>query len=124
MNLLYRGVDCAHNSSVAEVELDGCYRGQAFHWHPVLANQHFQVLADLIYRGTQPLHQMATSTRETVDAEQVQAFQPQSVQPLKDIEALHQQHILEKLQMRLQSAKARGDQRLIKLLEAEHKQMV
>ncbi len=120
MKLSYRGVAYEYEPpaiDMVEGEIGGKYRGQA--WR-VSYPRHIPVpqpALDLKYRG------VAYSTyTKAQDCAIAQASNPRQVSP--ELVETHLTHLRRRLEHRLQVAKTSGDQRLVRMLEAESKQLV
>ncbi|MFE1744155.1 DUF4278 domain-containing protein [Coleofasciculus sp. H7-2] len=138
MKLSYRGVSYEKTSPTLEVtesEIVGKYRGQTYN---IAYPRHIVVpdaIVNLNYRGV-PYFIGKTGT--TRDALQRQNFLSEGMAPLSDRKLptdtnrqkvldnaakSHLANIHRSLEHRLQVAKAKGDENLIRLLEAESKQL-
>lgn len=142
MKLSYRGVSYEHNSPQLEMmtgEVGGKYRGAAWN-HKYL--RHIPVpqpKVDLKYRGVaystgDPIDveavrlrreyaqvNGATANTTAIAAKQMPASDRQEV--LKELHSTHLDHLRRNLERRLQIARAKGDNHLIQLLEAESRQL-
>ena len=143
MKLSYRGVSYEHNSPQLEMmtgEVGGKYRGAAWN-HKYL--RHIPVpqpKVDLKYRG------VAYSTGDPIDVEAVRLRREYAQvngatanttaiaakqmpaksdrqEVLKELHSTHLDHLRRNLERRLQVARAKGDNHLIQLLEAESRQL-
>lgn len=124
MNLNYRGVvfdfvppeeEATHIQSV-----DGIYRGRPFsqittHEPEDLTSIPF----DLSFRGVSYHH----APNAGVNSE-ISLLNPDTAGITEQFSSLHDQNILDRLQRRIQSARANGDQVLVEQLEAELNQMI
>jgi hypothetical protein len=133
MELRYRGVAYTYEPVAPEMDprtVEGKYRGHDYGFHFAKPIPLPEVDYPLIYRGVlyySPAIDKRTSTEPTptVTAATHPAFfthQPHQ-ELLNQLSITHHQNIVERLHRRLQSAKERGDQQLVNLLEAEEKQM-
>ncbi|NJK64332.1 MAG: DUF4278 domain-containing protein [Synechococcaceae cyanobacterium SM2_3_1] len=128
MELTYRGVTHFYDPDTIEIhreEVTGRFRGQELNWRAVTSVALPEAILNLQFRGV-PLR------ASQVEATSLQQVQPQlrtkSLHPLQQnfidqVAELHRRNILLRLQQRLQAAKARGDDNLVQLLEAEQQQM-
>lgn len=134
MQLSYRGVRYTRESTPVDMidsGMVGTYRGQTF---PITYPRHMpvqQAVHNLVYRGTA---YRTTATGGTVAVERVVENVPVrpaapsgSVAPIRRIpseayETTHRSNIQRRLQQRIEAAKARGDQKLLSLLEHEMQQ--
>jgi len=132
MKLCYRGVQYDYTPPVLEVaesEMLGQYRGRPLHFSYVSHVPFPQPEANLTYRGT-PYH---TTRQGTVEAMVQVKKAPQEPQfkPVFDSMAvarrsllqeaadMHQANMKRSLERRMQIAQARGDEHLLRQLEAE-----
>ncbi len=133
MKLLYRGVQ--HNYhfptlEVIEAEIQGNYRGVADHRPALRVPPVPQLSYDLICRSAP----YTTSDRAgQVTVGRVAIAPPPSAHPASPVvltstllnhpARIHEQHLRQNLERRLQAAQDRGDHDLIYLLEAERRQL-
>jgi hypothetical protein len=112
MELMFRGsrysYEPSHGKGVQK-PLAGCYRGQLFEWM-IRSTPALSWREEMCYRG---VAYGGSSTR------QVSVKTEQSV--VDNVQSLHRYYILQRLQQRLISAKAKGDQQLVQALELEMK---
>lgn len=140
MKLTYRGVSYERTPpsfELAEGEISGKYRGTAWqHKYP----RHITVpepKLDLKYRGTtycvgDPIDVEATRLRRTYapaatsvvpKTEEMTVPKTKRYQASEELRHIHRNNICCSLERRLQAARAKGDEKLIRLLEAESKQI-
>lgn len=133
MKLSYRGVNYEYTPPTLEVtegEILGKYRGVGWHCHTLKEIPVPQPNMALTYRGvnyeTNPSAGACRnlSSRSTVFAGGRTSVSSRSVAVRKAIEDVHRANLQRNLERRLQTAKARGDEQLVSLLEAESKQLV
>ena len=138
MKLCYRGIDYEYAPPavrIAEGEIGGEYRGSHWRFHVLEEKPVPQPVLRLVYRG------VAYSTgRIGVVAEKVPAIATPATQPKLDMEKLlsnsrklrqsidavaqtHLNNMRSNLKHRLQVARDKGDQELVRLLEIEEEQM-
>lgn len=130
MKLSYRGVNYEAAQSTLEVtegEIGGLYRGQNWRFNYVRHIPEPAPVKDLKYRGiayrtgkptdtsvgTQPIGTLGRCTIAARNKREV----------LDEITRCHLKNIQRSLEHRLEVAKAKGDENLIQLLEAESAQM-
>jgi hypothetical protein len=129
MKLTYRGVDYESNPLAVELtpgEIGGNYRGQQWKRHYPRHIPVPQPVAELKYRGVpycvgDPLDVEAMKLRrqpETVTSEKTGQKTGQ------ELTNTHLNHIRRNLEHRLQVAREKGDQTLIRLLEDEARQIM
>ena len=132
MRLSYRGVNYEYTVPTLEVtegEILGKYRGTGWHCHTLNETPVPRANMELSYRGvhyeTNPaagacgnlaFRSEPLATRASVSS--------RSVAVRKQIDDVHRTNLKRNLDRRLQAAKARGDEQLVSLLEAESKQLV
>ncbi|MCU0524664.1 MAG: DUF4278 domain-containing protein [Elainella sp. Prado103] len=125
MQLTYRGhsylVD--HSSvDMAESGITGTYRGHAF---PVTYPRHIPVaqpVRHLSYRGVRYQTTSGGGVKTTAPQPALRSSQtPRLIKP-SSYNNVHQLHIRQRLQQRMEAAKAKGDQKLLSLLEQELQQ--
>ncbi|WP_315784642.1 DUF4278 domain-containing protein [Fischerella sp. JS2] len=129
MKLTYRGVDYESNPLVVELipgEMGGKYRGQQWRRHYPRHIRVPQPVAELKYRGVpyyvgDPLDVEAMKLRRQPKAIATEKTGQKSGQ---DLANAHLNHIRRNLEHRLQVAREKGDQTLIRLLEDEARQMM
>lgn len=142
MKLTYRGVSYEPNSphpEMIESEVVGQYRGNSWKQRYPRHIPVPQPAIDLKYRGVSyssghPLDVEACLLRRqyaaTVSQPALAKNQVKSIvvsdrqQQLTQLNQTHTTNIRQRLQHRLQVAKANGDQKLIEMLEAEAKQLI
>jgi hypothetical protein len=127
MKLTYRGVSYNYNppqTNVVKGEVMGTYRGNVWHAHPLVAPVPLPAAHNLKYRG------VAYNTRPDLvmtpvgaPAQPVVAIANRSKSFLSAVTTAHHDAILRNVERRLQLAKAKGDDRLIHLLEDELRQV-
>jgi hypothetical protein len=129
MKLTYRGTSYEYDPPILDMEegkVGGKYRGQAWQLRYPRHIPTTQPKDNLKYRG------VAYGTDATGKAVPVQEKPQQdktaanipSAALLEDMARLHHENICRRLEHRLQVAKERGDEMLVKALEEEQKQMV
>lgn len=139
MQLSYRGVRYTQESTsmdMVESGMVGTYRGQAF---PFKYPRHVPVsqpVQDLVYRGAA---YRTTASGGTVSVKSSESSRPVAASaksetapsclleqarriPSTAYERTHRSNIQRRLQQRIEAAKARGDQKLLNLLEREMRQ--
>jgi hypothetical protein len=141
MRLTYRGTSYNHEVTPLEMidsGLMGAYRGQAF---SVSYPRHVpapQTLRGLTYRGvtyhiTPTGDRVAVGTRKgiasavaSIEKSAKSATAPSYLKQRSarnsEYDQVHQLHIRRRLQQRIEAAKARGDYKLLSLLESEMQQ--
>jgi len=133
MKLTYRGTNYEQEIptvDMIESEVGGKYRGQAWNYRYPRHIPVPQQAYDLKYRGveyksTGTVKTEATIAQPTVGPRRVLA--PVSGKPcvlVPEIAKVHRANLCNILDRRVQAAKARGDERLLRLLENEAQQMV
>lgn len=125
MRLSYRGVKYENTSPLLEVregEIGGTYRGQTWRTHYVRHMPEPQPVHDLQYRGVayrtgQPAIAMPTavSSRSTLQAKHKRKREHE----LDEVTKIHLTNIRRSLERRMQVAKERGDEKLVRMLEQE-----
>jgi hypothetical protein len=115
---------------LVESEVAGKYRGQGWNYryprHIPVPNQ----AHDLKYQGVEHKTTGTSKTEATIAKKTVEprrAIAPANAKPcilLPDTTKVHRANLCNILDRRLQVAKARGDERLLRLLEHEAQQMV
>lgn len=146
MKLFYRGNSYEYNPDRATAGNTGrpgrqpqpsqapytlIYRGITLRVDPKAASVPVPMLPttyDLIYRGTtyhvrRDAQGGVTAVTQPVGATQARTAVPSSL-PKHYVRKVHRANLLDNLQHRLQAARARGDQKLIELLEAERQQIL
>lgn len=123
MNLNYRGVPFEYEVPEEDVTVhavDGLYRGLPFSKVVTREDDLSSVPFDLSFRGVtyHRVAQPAVAEPRPVATADVSLFASQILDEVAD---LHQKNILERLQRRIQSAEARGDETLVHQLEAERR---
>ncbi|WP_071518388.1 DUF4278 domain-containing protein [Geitlerinema sp. PCC 9228] len=130
MKLTYRGISYDYEPPTLDMEegqMGGKYRGQAWKLRYPRHMPTMEPKSSLKYRG------VAYGTEATGKAVPVQdqprqpkktAANAPSVALLEDMAKLHHENICRRLEHRLQVARERGDEMLVKALEEEQKQMV
>jgi hypothetical protein len=133
MKLSYRGVHYKEAPSALEVGeggIGGRYRGQDWRFHYLRHIPEPPPVHNLKYRGTAYRTGQPSVAQLTEVAPPVAGVGRQTLLPLKKREVLdeitisHLRNICRSLEHRLQVARAKGDQNLVRLLEAESEQMV
>jgi hypothetical protein len=122
MKLSYRGVNYDEAPSTLEVtegEIGGMYRGQKWRYHYPRHVATPLPIHNLKYRGVPYGSDQLIATTPAKTG----IIRNEREQILDEWTNLHLQNIRRSLEHRLQVAKANGDQNLIRLLEAEFKQM-
>jgi Domain of unknown function (DUF4278) len=142
MKLIYRGVSYEYDPTQSRPGNTGRPARSTHQAHPytltyrgvkmqVDPNQAAQVStlpseSDLIYRGVSyRVHRNAQGQVTALTQAPAKLRTPviPSTLPREAVDRVHQDNLLNNLHRRLQSAKARGDQHLVSLLEAERKQL-
>jgi uncharacterized protein (DUF1684 family) len=129
MKLTYRGVDYESHPLAVETipgEISGKYRGQQWRRHYPRHIPTPQPVAELKYRG------VAYCVGDPLDIEAMQLRrQPQAIATAnttqktgQELANTHLAHIRSNLEYRLQVARQKGDQTLIRLLEDEARQIM
>jgi hypothetical protein len=133
MKLSYRTVSYDYTPlslEATEKEILGKYRGVVSHCHTLKEMPVPQPDMQLTYRGvsyhTDPTVVERCRTAVRSDARQVTCpiGVMRTLAVRKAMEEVHRSNLLSNLERRLQSARERGDTRLVELLEAESKQLV
>ncbi len=128
MELTYRGVSHHYDPDTVDIRLEqvaGQFRGQELNWRAVTSVALPDPSLNLKFRGVP----VRTSQVEAISVKQVQPqLRSQVLHPLQQnfidqVAELHRRNILLRLQQRLQAARDRGDENLIRMLEAEQQQM-
>jgi hypothetical protein len=138
MKLTYRGVSYETQPpqlEVVEGGTIGSYRGAPWKAHTLVSAPPSQPAATLTYRGVRyqlGQGQLGEGTEAAVSgtaastsvaaAERAPWLLPHRQQLNSALEAAHRHAILDNLERRLQAARSRGDDRLIRMLEAEWRQ--
>jgi hypothetical protein len=132
MKLTYRGVDYERNPLAVEMtpgEIGGKYRGASWQrYYP----RHIPVpqpVAELKYRGVSycigdPLDVEVMRQRKQYSANGTAATHGRREPSSQDLANTHLVHMRQNLEHRLQVAKEKGDQNLIRLLEDEARQLM
>jgi Domain of unknown function (DUF4278) len=98
------------------------YRGVTLQIDPQVQTPARSESYDLSYRGTR--YRVDRDDQGRVNMTTLPASQkPTRISSKQEVGSLHQAHLLNNLQRRLQAAQERGDQALIDLLEAERQQL-
>ncbi|TFI54314.1 DUF4278 domain-containing protein [Mastigocladus laminosus UU774] len=129
MKLTYRGVDYESHPLAVETipgEISGKYRGQQWRRHYPRHIPTPQPVAELKYRG------VAYCVGDPLDIEAMKLRrQPQAIATAnttqktgQELANTHLAHIRSNLEYRLQVARQKGDQTLIRLLEDEARQIM
>ena len=132
MKLTYRGTNYENDISAVEMvegEIGGKYRGQSWNYryprHIPVPEQAY----NLKYRGVE-YNTKRTQEPEVVVAKTVvepvlalAASRAKACTAVPDITKVHRANLCNILDRRLQIAKAKGDERLLRLLESEAAQM-
>ncbi|MEW6491222.1 MAG: DUF4278 domain-containing protein [Cyanobacteriota bacterium] len=126
MKLSYRGVKYENTSPVLEVtegDIGGTYRGQSWRSHYVRHIPEPAPVHDLKYRG------VAYRTNQSAVAVSASAAATRCTLPgyhkrerekvLDEVSRTHLTNIRKNLERRIQVAKAKGDEKLMRLLEQE-----
>lgn len=133
MKLSYRGVhykDAPSALEVAEGEIGGRYRGNNWRFHYLRHIPEPPPVHNLKYRGVPYRTGQSAVAELTEVAQPVAAVTRQTLPLLQKHEVLdeimssHLRNIQRSLEHRLQVARAKGDQNLVRLLEAESERMV
>lgn len=129
MKLSYRGVPYEYTPpslEMSESEILATYRGQSY---PLRYPRHMitgQPVADLTYRGV-PYRSTANGGVETIERPSRQRLVPSlSMDDLEfsRLNQVHQENLCKRLSARMASARDRGDDKLLQLLEQESQQLV
>ena len=132
MKFAYRGVNYEDQPSALEVtegEIGGMYRGQNWRFRYVrhipeplpTPNLKYRAVA---YRTSEPTAAIPSRGFQSVVDVAARTLSTRNKRELLDeMMSSHQKNIQRSLEHRLQVARANGDQNLIRLLEAESKQM-
>ncbi|USR90823.1 DUF4278 domain-containing protein [Phormidium yuhuli AB48] len=129
MKLSYRGVPYDHTPpslEMKESEIMATYRGQSY---PIRYPRHMtlvQPVADLTYRGV-PYRSTVNGgaePRERTASQPVGASVSMAAAAFSRVDQIHQENLCKRLSARIASARDRGDERLLKLLEQESQQLV
>ncbi|HHP7245330.1 MAG TPA: DUF4278 domain-containing protein [Elainellaceae cyanobacterium] len=136
MRLSYRGVRYDSEPlpvDMAETQRIGRYRGHAFRFSYPRHIPIPQPTLDLTYRGMmyrtsatgaiQTLQPVAATTNEVVSTRN-KAAKPNRQNLLRDVARVHSQNIQNRLQQRLEVARAQGNDNLVAQLEREMQQVV
>ncbi|MEN9204346.1 MAG: hypothetical protein Q6K99_09780 [Thermostichales cyanobacterium BF4_bins_65] len=107
MVLSYRGVQFARQGELAGQPLQGSFRGQSF----VYKTEPLAQPGDFQFRGLPT--RVIEGSREAGER----------VAEARAIASVHQANIRRRLDQRLESARQRGDERLVTMLEDERQQM-
>lgn len=126
MKLSYRGVKYENTSPVLEVtegEIGGTYRGQSWRSHYVRHIPEPAPVHDLKYRGVayrtgRPAMAMPTATAAT-RCTLPGYHKREREKVLDEVTRTHLANIRNNLERRIQVAKAKGDEKLMRLLEQE-----
>jgi hypothetical protein len=127
MKLSYRGV--AYNNDqqdleVAEGAILGKYRGVNWRCHTVREMPVPELNQTLRYRGAyygQPVASVAIAQEKFPPLNAINALTTATV--LRETDRVHTSNLRQNLEHRLQVARSRGDQQLVRLLEAEFQQL-
>lgn len=131
MRLSYRGGHYDYTPPTLEVtesEILGQYRGRPWRCHTLESIPVPQPAADMVYRGTaytvgKPATRPVAAKRVTVTGTQPGRL-TQAPHVLDELEQVHRASMYRTLERRIAAAKARGDERLLGMLEAERHQLV
>jgi hypothetical protein len=129
MKLSYRGIPYEYTPpslEMSESEILATYRGQSY---PLRYPRHMtmvQPVADLSYRGV-PYRTTANGGTEALERPTRDRLAP--VMSMSDLEfsqlnQVHQENLCKRLSARIASARDRGDDKLLQLLEQESQQLV
>ncbi len=131
MKLSYRGVNYEYSApslEVTEGEILGKYRGVGWHCHTLKEIPVPQSNTALTYRGVNyETNPSVGGCRSLPGRSMLSGRVPVSSRSLavrQAIDEVHRTNLRRNLERRLQAAKARGDEQLVSLLEAESKQLV
>lgn len=131
MNLKYRGADYEFEPSAEEMKIqtvEGLYRGHPF--SEIVTHEAGDLSAipfDLAFRGVAYHHAAEAAGLEISTQSLPMAKRPvlsERGAQAAQMATQHQKNILEKLQRRILSARAKGDQDLVHQLEAERRTLV
>jgi hypothetical protein len=132
MRLSYRGIPYENEAStvrVTEGEIGGLYRGQNWRYQYVRHIPQPQPVQNLRYRGAAYRTGQPTPAEATAIAQSATTVVPRTLptrkqpQVLEEITVSHQRNIQRSLEHRLNVARAKGDETLVRLLEAESRQL-
>ncbi|OCQ93911.1 hypothetical protein BCD67_20535 [Oscillatoriales cyanobacterium USR001] len=133
MKLTYRGTNYEYDipaADMVESEVGGKYRGQGWNYRYPRHIPVPQQVYDLKYRGVEYKNTGTPNAEVTLPkktSEPRRAIAHISAKPcvlVPDIAKVHRANLCNILDRRLQVAKARGDEKLLRLLEFEAQQMV
>lgn len=132
MKRSYRGVNYIGEPSTLEVtegEIGGLYRGQNWRFHYAkhmpepLPSQNLQYRG-VAYRNSQPAVPVLSKQEESVTPiARWQWSNRHKREVLDELTRSHLQNIRRSLEHRLQVAKAKGDEQLVRMLEKESEQL-
>ncbi len=129
MKLSYRGVPYDYTPpslEMTESEIMATYRGQSY---PVRYPRHMtlmQPVADLTYRGV-PYRTTASGgaePRERGVSQRSDSSIPVTAFEVSKLNEIHQENLCKRLSARIATARDRGDEKLLQLLELESQQLV
>lgn len=132
MKLSYRGVNYEVEASMLEVtegEIGGQYRGQPWRFHYVRHMPKPQTVHTLKYRGIpyrtdhSPVEDSRTAAQSTTSIPRRIPTSHRQREILDELKSNHIRNIQRSLEHRLAVAKAKGDEQLIRMLEAESRDM-
>lgn len=119
MKLTYRGANYEYDIPTVDMEeggVAGKYRGQNWNYHYPRHMKVPQHVRDLQYRGR------LNSDRVSMKLDTIEETVT-SAQKVEDVATIHQMNICNILDRRKQVARAKGDVKLMSLLEIEWRQM-
>ncbi|WP_017721684.1 DUF4278 domain-containing protein [Kamptonema formosum] len=131
MKLTYRGASAAYElptTDMLEGDIGGTYRGQPWRLRYPRHMPEVQPIAELKYRGVpygtgQPA-QPEARVPPSAALWQMAAFIPKSRKALLcETAKIHRANLYHNLERRMQAAIARGDKKLLQLLESEFQQL-
>ncbi|HIK32925.1 MAG TPA: DUF4278 domain-containing protein [Oscillatoriales cyanobacterium M59_W2019_021] len=124
MKLTYRGVTYEYNpcpQDMTEGKILGRYRGRDWSLRYPRHMSVPQPIAQFQYRGV-PYRTTATGDIQAVNT-QTPALGNVKQPTLSEVAKVHHAHLIQRLQRRLEVAKAQGDAQLVSLLEEESRQL-
>ncbi|MUL38379.1 DUF4278 domain-containing protein [Gloeocapsopsis dulcis] len=139
MKFKYRGIDyesCAPATEVIEGEVGGQYRGTSWKHHYPRHIPTPQPVVGLKYRGVSyssghPIDVEANILRRQYEGKTVAKSTPEQKSTISNrqkvlaqLNLTHTANIRQNLEHRLQVARARGDQKLVQMLEIEANQLI
>jgi hypothetical protein len=130
MKLSYRGASYEYNLPVLEVtegEILGKYRGVDWRCHTVQEMPVPQPSHAFKYRGVpygnQAGNAVPTTTAQVPTIQIASSIEIPDTLPAKEIARVHHANLRRNLERRLQAAQQRGDLNLVRMLEAESREL-